>query len=267
MLQVKLGLLDTTNTIPVGTMAAAAAALNVQVTRDLPQFWDVNATVEYLTTKERIPQGVWPLQLVSKRVGSVHGFHQTKNHQPYAKVEITPGYNDWTVVASHEAIEMLVDPSGNRLQTSTAIALRKNKIVDANGLFEYLVECCDPCQSCSYEIGSILVSDFITQHFYEPYLPGTRYSFTGALKLPRQVLPGGYLSWVDPHSHQIKQLRYFGKPEVVNLKTCDKTNLRSFVDQKTKSKIVAKTRGGLTTSVASAKAIDSAAATRAKNYL
>jgi len=47
-------------------MAAAASAINIQVTRDLPQFWNVNATVEYLPDPHSIPQGVWPVQLVPR---------------------------------------------------------------------------------------------------------------------------------------------------------------------------------------------------------
>ena len=51
--------------------------------------------------------------------------------------------------------------------------------------------------------------DFITPHFYEPHaLPGTRYSFTGALTAPRQILPGGYISWVDPKTSELQQLLY-----------------------------------------------------------
>jgi hypothetical protein len=45
MLQIKVVLVDTTGRIKPDIMAAAAEAINVQVTRDLPQFWHVNATV------------------------------------------------------------------------------------------------------------------------------------------------------------------------------------------------------------------------------
>ena len=38
MLRMKVGLTDTTGTLNSEMMAAVAAALNIQVTRDLPQF-------------------------------------------------------------------------------------------------------------------------------------------------------------------------------------------------------------------------------------
>ena len=43
------------------------------------------------------------------------------------------------------------------------------------------------------------MSDFYTPRFFDPLVaPGVRYSFTGALTEPRQVLRGGYLSWARP---------------------------------------------------------------------
>ena len=60
--------------------------------------------------------------------------------------------------------------------------------------FNYLVEACDPCEGNAdgYQIQGVLVSDFITPRFYDALsTPGTRYSFTGAVTAPRQVLPEG----------------------------------------------------------------------------
>jgi len=132
MLQMKVGLTDETGTIDPEMMAAVAAALNVQVTRDLPQFWPINATISYLPNHRKVPQGVWPVQLVKSLPPGEGGFHTTRHNQPYAKVIATANSDEWTVDASHETIEMLVDPAGNRLQTSTAIAIVDNKIGDSS---------------------------------------------------------------------------------------------------------------------------------------
>jgi hypothetical protein len=62
------------------------------------------------------------------------------------------------------------------------------------------VEACDPCEANNYgyQIQGTLVSDFITPHFYDSVeTPGSPYSFTGAIKRPRQILPGGYISFVN----------------------------------------------------------------------
>ena len=43
---VQVGLVDTTGKISAELMQSVAAALNIQVTRDLPQFWTVQASVQ-----------------------------------------------------------------------------------------------------------------------------------------------------------------------------------------------------------------------------
>src|ERR1700755_434758 len=114
-LPIRVGLMDTTGTIDAETMTSVAAALNVQVTRDLPQFWDVKATVSYLPGHKAVPQGIWPGQSVKSLPPGEGGFHLTKHNQPYAKVILTPGTLGWTIDASHETLEMLVDSPGNKL--------------------------------------------------------------------------------------------------------------------------------------------------------
>jgi hypothetical protein len=240
MLQIKIGLVDMTGTIEPETMAAAANALNIQVTRDLPQFWPINATVSYLTDHRKIPQGVWPVQIVKTLPPDEGGFHWTKHNQPFAKVIATPGSNDWTIDASHETVEMLVDPAGNRLQAAKSIQIDGGNVVVGLGQFEYLVEACDPCEdnSFSYQIGEISVSDFITPHFYEPTpLEGTRYSFTGAIKAPLQILENGYITWVDPQTDEIMQLQNFGHPVINNLGPAQGGSLRLFVDSHVRAKV------------------------------
>lgn len=247
MLQMKIGLTDTTGMVDPQTMAAVAAALNVQVTRDLPQFWPVSAAVAYLPDHKKVPQGVWPVQLVKTLPPDEGGFHSTRHNQPYAKVIVTPDSDEWTVDASHETIEMLVDPSGNRLQTSTAITINaKNEVVDSTGQFEYLVEACDPCEAdpFTYQISGISVSDFLTPHFYDlNAAPGARYSFTGAITAPRQILKGGYISWIDPQTNEVQQILWVDPnepPQLNNLGPANGASLRVFVEQRTHHKVHAR---------------------------
>jgi hypothetical protein len=276
MLQIKIGLMDTTRSISPDTMAAAAAALNIQVTRDLPQYWPINASVEFLPGTGKVPQGVWPVQIVKSLPPGEGGFHLTRHNQPYAKVIATPGSDDWTIDASHEVIEMLVDPAGNRLQTSAAIEITHGTITDGPGQFEYLVEACDPCEAngLSYPIEGIAVSDFITPHFYEPHaLPGTRYSFNGALTKPRQILPGGYISWIDPQSDEVQQLLFVNPnqpPIIKNLGSANGASLRAFSDAHARTFMLPqKTAEDATHKQARAnhrKALAAAAEMRAKHY-
>jgi hypothetical protein len=246
MLLIKVGLVDTTKTIDAEKMVAVAAALNVQVTRALPQFWSVSATVSHLPDPNNIPQGFWPVQLVKSLPPGEGGFHLTQHNQPYAKVIATPDSDDWTIDASHETIEMLVDPSGNRLKTADAIGVVKNKIQGVAGQYEYLVEACDPCEADNfgYQIDGITVSDFITPHFYDQQTTtGTRYSFTGAIKSPLEILPGGYITWVDPKDNTFNQILWVdpnGKPIQKNLGPATGASLRSFVENKTRQMVLEK---------------------------
>jgi len=233
---IQVGVVDTTGKLDAELVQAVAAAVNIQVTRDLPQFWPIQATVRYLPSASKIPSGVWPVQLVSKLPPGEGGFHLTNHNQPYARVAATPGSDDWTVDVSHETIEMLVDPSGNRLQSSQAIAIDGDKIQDASGEFNYLVEACDPCEAdqYAYPIQGVAVSDFITPHFYDPVVtPGTRYSFTGAIEAPRQILPGGYISFVNEAEDEVQQILWVdpaSPPVLKNLGSADAKSLREWVD-------------------------------------
>ena len=231
----QIGLVDKTGSLNADLLQAAAQAFNIQVTRDLPQFWQVNATVSYLPNPSKVPAGVWPVLLVKKLPPGEGGFHLDRHNQPYAKVEVGGG-DGWTVAASHEICEMLVDPYGNRIQSSRSIEIVGGKIQDGPGEFEYLVEACDPCEAdnYSYSIQGVVVSDFITPHFYDPVTAaGTRYSFTGALTAPRQILPGGYISWINPVSEEWQQLQYLSAtPQIVNLGPAEHKSLREWIHTK-----------------------------------
>jgi hypothetical protein len=147
MLNARVVLIDKTETIEASRLAEVATALNVQVTRDLPQFLGVNATVSALPPDAGVPPGAWPVYIVANLPPGEGGIHLSDHNQPYANVEAGDG---WTVAASHEVCEMLVDPSGNRLQASTAIQVNGGNVQDAPGKFEYLVEVCDPSETAEF---------------------------------------------------------------------------------------------------------------------
>jgi hypothetical protein len=277
MLQNKIVLADTTGTIDPTVMAAAAEALNVQVTRDLPQFWNVSATVSYGPDPNVIPQGVWPVLIVASLDDGEGGYHQTQQSQPYAKVLNTPGSDEWNIDASHEIVEMLVDPYGSRLQASVAVELVDGQIMDVAGKLEYLVEACDPCEAnaLAYAIDGIMVSDFITPSFYDfAAMPNGRYSFTGAVTAPRQILPGGYITWVDPQTDLLTQIVWVDPMAPPQMRVLDKTpptaSLREFVEACTHP-IVRGQRAAVTDAMLQARQsnranLEAAARFRAKHY-
>jgi hypothetical protein len=231
---IQVGLVDKTGKLDSALLQATAAALNIQVMRDLTQFWNVRATVRLLPDPHHIPVGVWPVFLVAKLPPGEGGVHLDKKNQPYSLVIGSPDSDDWTIDASHETLEMLVDPAGNRLQASRAIKITGKSTEDTAGEFEYLVEACDPCEAnqYAYSIQGIAVSDFITPHFYDPVVTASaRYSFGGHIQKPRQILPGGYISFINPQADEVEQILFLGpKPELRNLGPASGASLRMFVD-------------------------------------
>src|SRR5215217_6346467 len=127
---------------------------------------------------------------------------------------------------------MLADPFGDRMIPGPSIREEKGRV-------SYLVEVCDPPESeeFAYTVNDLLVSDLITPSFFDPVgVEGVRYSFTGAVKQPRQVLVGGYVSWRNQTNEHIEQLVVTnGEQEFRDLGVSHPSSrsVREFVDGKT----------------------------------
>ncbi len=200
MLTQYVALVSTVPSVALAQLTDVSAALQKQVERDLKSVWGVGAIVSAFASLESVPIGYWPIILVPQLQGA-SGVHLDRSGQPYALLDEGP---NWSLTASHECLEMLVDPFGNRLVAGPSP-------VDPARRVEFLVEVCDPSEAAkfAYTVNGVIVSDFYTPHYFDPVqASGVRYSFTGAISAPRQVLPGGYLSWHDPidgHWHQLQR--------------------------------------------------------------
>jgi hypothetical protein len=216
--------------ISIADVNRCTAAIQKQVSRDFGPIWNINATVDAFATLEEVPLGYWPV-IVQENLAAdgALGFHVDKNGQPYALVKHTDG---WETTVSHETLEMLADPFGNRIVSCPSVK-------EGQGRVQYLVEVCDPSEApqYGYTANGVLVSDFYTPHYFDPVgAPNVRYSFTGAITQPRQVLKGGYLSWFDPVSGHVFQEIYFDDaPEFRDLGAMDAAakSLRAEVDRLT----------------------------------
>jgi len=189
--------------VSASDLTRASAALQKQAVRDFAPIWEVQATVDAFATLEDVPLGYWPV-IIEQDIGfDAAGIHLDKDGQPFALVNISDG---WQLTASHEVLEMLADPFGNRLVAGDSPKTDQGRV-------EFLVEVCDPSEATEfgYTVNGITMSDFYTPAYFDPVqAPGVRYSFTGAIREPRQVLAGGYLSWHEPISDHWWQLVFFG---------------------------------------------------------
>ena len=184
-----------------------AAALQIQLARDVAPLWGVTATISAFRSFEDAPSSYLPIFVSRAERIDTHGFHLARNGIPFGFVrydEQTP--QDWTLAASHELLELVCDPSGTKTVPGPSLRDEKHDLGAAQrqGEVDYLVEVCDPCEDSFYEIDGVVVSDFVTPRFYDAvYRRGVSYSFLGTIERPRQLLQGGYIAWKTRRDGQI----------------------------------------------------------------
>lgn len=230
MLPMQVALVPQTNEATPDGFLHVAAALQKQVIRDLAPCWGVSATVAPFLELEQVPPGYWPVVLVEEPLMLARrGVHFASGARPFALVTMS---DSWSLTASHELLELLVDPWGNWTLSGRSLYSDRERDdetddregdTEPQGQVEYLVEVCDPCQAAehAYTIDGVLLSDFVTPEYYGPRQrqgTGVQYSFTGAVPGPRQVLPGGYLTWRVPGTNAIWQA-FGSEPEIRRLGT------------------------------------------------
>ena len=89
-----------------------------------------------------------------------------------------------TVAASHELVEMLVDPAINLLSLGP----------DPKAAYAY--ESADPVEddSLGFKVNGMLMTDFVYPSYFESFRKpnSTRFDYRGKVTRPFQILPGGY---------------------------------------------------------------------------
>ncbi|MEI8319728.1 MAG: hypothetical protein WCH79_17435 [Planctomycetia bacterium] len=222
-------------------VANVSAALAKQVLRDFAPIWQVQATVDPFESLDRVPPGYWPV-IVKETLDEpgAAGYHSDKNGNPFAMVQFSPS---WSLTASHEVLEMMADPFGNRVVSSVSPWDDKTRV-------EILVEVCDPSEddTFSYNVNGVAVSDFYTPRYLDPVTaPGVRYGFTSGLTAAREVLKGGYISFHDLSDDHWYQVTWFGtkkKLEDLGPLTAANGPIRSQIDRLT-AKRMGKLSAGL----------------------
>jgi hypothetical protein len=217
-----VAIVSVTRDIPIRNILQAAAAVQKQLTRDFTPFWGLEATVDAFEDLDSVPSDYHHVVIfgdaeelrsrLDVAVGEAYasqliddfdrdrlaGLHLNAfTRQPLALVEAS---DTWSVTLSHEILEMIADPYGNRLVAAA-------HPLDPNQRVRYLVEVCDPCQTMWYPVNGVPVSDFCTPRYFDPVsVDRSRYSYTGAIQYPLEILEGGYVSWIDPRDSGLYQL-------------------------------------------------------------
>jgi hypothetical protein len=226
---IHLALIAETAKITPAELASVTGAIQKQLTRDLAPVWGVTATITSFPALEDAPADYLPVLVSDDYSIPTLGLHILVDQQPCALIKHT---DTWSLSVSHEVLELCVDPTGTRTMAGPAPDDDGTKV-------QYLVEVCDPSEAkeFAYSIDGRMVSDFYLPSFFDAApMPGRRYSFSGAITIPREVLLGGYISWYDPRSDEWFQDRRFGEhPGIHSLGKLDpsKASLRTQVDERT----------------------------------
>lgn len=212
MRAVTLALVSQVDDLSTAELQRVSAVLKKQIRGDFAPIWGVEADIAVFPSAADVPLEAWPI-FIRKEIGTPGSaaIHSVQDGRPYALVQFSEG---WSLTASHQCLEMLADPYGNRLVSGPSP-------MSGQGEVQFLIQVCDPCESheFAYEIDGITVSDFVTPAFYgaNESTEG-KFDFRGAVSSPLQVLRGGYLSWLEPISGHWWQCVFFGQePEFKDL--------------------------------------------------
>lgn len=158
------------------------------------------------------PAGAWNLILMdhSDQQGAL-GYHDDQNGSeiPYAEVFVVDAVADGSTasaVASHEALEMLVDPDVTHVRSQLRTDTQQ----------VYIVEVCDAVQGNDYDVGApegrttgMNVADFCLPSWWSMAPASAPYSFRESVQAPWQLAPQGYIS-VAPESNPGQWSQIYG---------------------------------------------------------
>lgn len=174
---------------------AMLAAFGQQWNQDLLSIWSVEEANFTFVPKGAAPAaGAWWAVFLddSDQAGALAYHDLTNEGLPISKIFVKTIQADnasLSVGATHELCEMAVDPWLN------------SAYQDPQGVF-WAGEVCDPVEDdqYGYEIGGVLVTDFVTPNWFAHQYAGAQIDFKGHANAAFQVLTGGYAQKFDPHS-------------------------------------------------------------------
>jgi hypothetical protein len=168
-------------------------AFDQQWNKDLEPVWGVDTAEFAFTPKGQQPAvGAWWLVFLdnSDQAGALAYHDLTNEGLPISKVFVKTLQADHasiSVGATHELCEMAVDPWLN------------SAYQDSHGVF-WAGEICDPVEAdqYGYEIGGVLVTDFITPNWFGHQHAQGNIDLKGHSRAAFEVLSGGYAQKFDP---------------------------------------------------------------------
>lgn len=156
-------------------------ALQIQVSRDFHPVWGLDAR---LVIADEPKPGAWNVVFIDNAdISDALGYHEvTWKGWPISKVFVRTSREageEPSVTASHEVLEMLLDPAIN--------------LWGDNGKGEWhAYEACDAVEATTYPIDGIAVSNFQFPSWWEGFRTSGKFDYLGKCGKPFQLLRGGY---------------------------------------------------------------------------
>jgi hypothetical protein len=163
---------------------ALIAAMQVYVDECVAPIWAAPAT---LFKSTGFVKGAWAMVFLDDAdQPDALAYHDlTPDGLPQSKVFVKTTIDNGDLVsvsASHELVEMLVDPAINMMTTGP-----DPKII-------YAYESADPVEALSFAVKGIQMSDFVVPAYFEDFhkAGSVRFDYMNKVKRPFQILSGGY---------------------------------------------------------------------------
>lgn len=185
---------------------ALIAAMQAYVDRHVAPVWGTPAR---LVKSSDFVKNAWAMVFLddADAPGALAYHDLTPTGLPLSKVFVKTTLDDGALVsvsASHELVEMLVDPAINLMTTGP----------DPKLIYAY--ESADPVEELTFKVKGIAMSDFVYPAYFEVFhKPGSvRFDHLDKVKRPFQILAGGYQiifrngKWSQLHGSVAKKARF-----------------------------------------------------------
>ncbi len=173
------------STVPLGVdFDDLLAAMQEYVNAFVAPIW---ATPAKLIKSTGFVKGAWAMVFLddADQPGALAYHDLTPDGLPQSKVFVKTTIDNGDLVsvsASHELVEMLVDPAINLMTTGP----------DPTTIYAY--ESADPVEALSFKVNGVAMSDFVYPSFFEDFhkAGSVRFDQMNKVKKPFQILAGGY---------------------------------------------------------------------------
>jgi hypothetical protein len=190
-----IAVINESTAISDDAVKAMIPAFEQQWNKDLAGVWGVDQAAFAFVPKGATPAAGswWAVFLDDSNQAGALAYHDLTNEGlPISKIfvkTILADHASLSVGATHELCEMAVDPWLN------------SAYQDPQGVF-WAGEVCDPVEDdkYGYDIGGVLVTDFVTPNWFAHAHAQGPIDFKGHAHAPFQVLSGGYAQKFDPNS-------------------------------------------------------------------